>query len=113
MNEFFSGSAIKKTGAKTQGTGQDALTPSQSPVSRSKVKELIHPSQEFDKKLLEIGSGEQLKYSLGAPYQGSKNKKVRDIVDRLPKGLIGKASGGSSVAGVIFLGFIESFFVMS
>lgn len=56
--------AKEKTGAKTRGTGQDALTPSQSPVSRYKVKELIHSSQEYDKKLLEIGSDEQLKFSL-------------------------------------------------
>ncbi len=65
----------EKTGTKTRGTGQDALTPSQSPVSRYKVKELIHSSQENDKKLLGIGDSDTL-FSLGGEMDGWQSVQV-------------------------------------
>ena len=52
------GTKQEKTGNQTQGTGTNALTPLQLPVSRYKVKDLIHSTQELDKKIIGIGSDE-------------------------------------------------------
>ncbi|MBP5561183.1 MAG: hypothetical protein J6X70_05225 [Muribaculaceae bacterium] len=48
------GTKQEKTGNQTQGTGTKALTPLQSPVSRYKVKDLIHSTKEEDQKILGI-----------------------------------------------------------
>ena len=53
----------EKTGNQTQGTGTDALTPLQSPVSGYKIKDLIHSTQEEDLKILGINR-EDAQYSL-------------------------------------------------
>ena len=62
----------EKTSPRLTNVGSKDHVSASEPVSDYKIKDLIYSTQEYDKQLLEIGSNEQLKFSL------SKNKEEFD-----------------------------------